>query len=95
MNEYVYIIELEQALGNARHSARFYVGYTTRTPQKRLATHRAGKGAAMLREANRRGIAYKIVHEIECGAGEGRAIEKRIKAYKNTAKWLQRNAYVQ
>ena len=56
----IYIIELERPLGSERHSARFYMGWTT-DETARLNSHRKGNGSAMLKAAVERGIQFDIV----------------------------------
>jgi predicted GIY-YIG superfamily endonuclease len=52
----VYLIHLSRPLKHARH----YLG-TTADLKQRMEDHRAGRGAAMLRACNRKGIAYRVV----------------------------------
>jgi putative endonuclease len=62
VNNMVYLIELARPLGTDRHQARFYVGFCGENRLlQRLAEHKAGRGAAMLRAANERGIHYDVI----------------------------------
>ncbi len=79
----VYVIKLARPLGNLankRSAARYYVGWTERDPKRRLAGHRAGFGAKMLRAAAERGIRFRIIAVLP---GTKR-LERRIKDYHNT-----------
>lgn len=80
----VYILELSEPLGNERHSARYYVGWTSNV-EGRLWYHEGGHGAAFTRAAVERGITLKIVVWIP---GAGRDVERRIKRQKNTARFV-------
>lgn len=84
--EGVYILEFDQPLGSARHSARYYVGYTTNL-EGRLWHHRRGTGAAITRAAAERGIGFNVVVFIP---GAGRDEERRIKNLKNTPRFVER-----
>lgn len=56
----IYIIHFEQPLAHARH----YIGYVDGNESdvaNRLQEHRAGWGARILAECNRRGIRYDVV----------------------------------
>lgn len=82
----LYLIELSRPLGNERHQARFYLGYCGEARVlQRLAEHRAGKGARMLKAANERGIGYTI---IRTWPGGDRRLERRFKARKNHRRLL-------
>lgn len=52
----VYLLCLSRKLAHSKH----YMG-ATRNLSQRIAAHRCGRGAAMLRECNRRGISYSVV----------------------------------
>jgi putative endonuclease len=82
--EGVYILELDQPLGNAKHQASFYVGYT-RNLEGRLYYHERGQGAAFTRAAVERGIGFKVALFIP---GAGREVERKIKASKNIRRWI-------
>lgn len=82
--EGVYILELDKPLGNARHQARYYVGYT-RNLEGRLYYHEMGRGAAFTRAAVEQGIGFKVALFIP---GAGRDIERAIKNSKNTKRWM-------
>jgi hypothetical protein len=76
----VYLICLERKLGSShpRGAAGHYLG-TTIDLDRRLATHREGRGARMLAAANERGIAYDVVRTWP----GGRDVERRIKRQRN------------
>lgn len=81
----IYILEFNEPLGdrsNPRGQARYYIGFChdDRDLADRLAEHRAGRGAAMCRAANQRGIAYALVATLP----GGRDAERRLKRQKNT-----------
>ncbi len=77
---FVYILELATPLGNDRHRARFYIGWTAGSVEDRLKEHRSGRGAAFTRAANERGIPYDVVATFP----GGRDLERRLKRQKNT-----------
>ena len=83
----VYVVRLERPIGNpaSRHgSAQFYVGWTERDPEARLAEHRAGRGAKMLAAAAERGIRFDLVMTLP----GTRRLERRIKDHHNTPRLL-------
>ena len=82
--EGVYILELDRPLGNERHSARYYVGWT-RNLEGRLHYHERGLGAAFTRAAVQQGIGWKVALFIP---GAGRDVERAIKNSKNTKRWI-------
>lgn len=82
---FVYIIQFASPLGNARHSATYYVGWA-RNVEARLRHHRNGRGAAITRAAAANGIGMEIVFSMP----GTRADERRIKNQKNTRRWLNR-----
>lgn len=85
MMGFVYILELAAPLGNERHSARFYIGWTAGTVEDRLKEHRVGRGAAFTRAANERGITYKVVATFP----GGRDLERKMKRQKNTPRLVR------
>lgn len=77
----IYILEFNQPLGTARHQARFYIGYCEENRlSERLAEHQTGKGAAITRAANKRGISYQVI----CTLPGERNLERQLKRRKNT-----------
>lgn len=69
----VYLIHFDEQFGHARH----YCGYSA--DQKflsRLARHRAGNGANLLRRVNEAGITWRVVR---CWPGWTRGEERRLK----------------
>ena len=81
----VYILEFSEPVGNERHSARYYVGWT-RNIEGRLHYHRRGAGAAITRAAVARGITFTVALFIP---GAKRELEREIKRRKNTRRWLE------
>ncbi len=71
----VYLIHLERPYKHARH----YLGWT-RNLTRRLAQHRAGTGARLLRAVNRCGIGWEVVR-LWPGGPE---IERQLKVLKNS-----------
>ena len=57
---YAYLIELYSPLGGSKHQAQFYLGIA-RDYLARLAQHRLGKGAKMLKFAAEREIRFEVV----------------------------------
>lgn len=86
--EGVYILRLSRPLGNGRHSASFYVGWT-RNIEGRLFYHKRGQGSNFTRAAIKRGIDFELVLFIP---GAGRDVERQIKARKNTRRFLEQYA---
>jgi putative endonuclease len=86
----VYILELARPLGNHRHQARFYVGWTKNeaTLQQRLDHHRKGTGAAFTRAAVERGIDFQLVLTLPEAT---KTDERRIKNQKNTRRFVERH----
>jgi predicted GIY-YIG superfamily endonuclease len=72
----IYLIHFSEPLSHARHYIGFVDGDIDQV-QARLAEHRAGWGAKILAECNRRGIAYDVV---ATRPGD-RAEERRLKRY--------------
>jgi predicted GIY-YIG superfamily endonuclease len=87
MSPVTYLIHLDQRLGSSHPngSAGHYVG-TTVDRDRRLATHREGKGARILAAANERGITYSVVRTWP----GGRDVERRIKAQRNAPRFCPR-----
>ncbi|MBD2772142.1 GIY-YIG nuclease family protein [Iningainema tapete] len=85
-----YLIELSEALGNEKHSARYYLGSCANL-KKRFQQHLQGTGAAFTRAAVKRGIQFKIVHIWRTSSKqEARQLEIQLKRQKNHAKLLRR-----
>lgn len=86
----VYIIELEEPLGNPDNphgQAKHYIGYCEEGREtQRLEEHRAGRGSRMLAAAAARGIKFDIIYS-QPGTRE---LERKWKNYKNTRKLLKR-----
>lgn len=80
----VYILELDQPLGNDKHQARYYCGWT-RDLDGRLWHHQHGSGSAFTRAAVERGIGMQLALFIP---GAGRDVERAIKNSKNIKRWM-------
>lgn len=74
----VYLACLERRIGSG---ARHYLGWTS-DPEARVADHRAGRGAKLLKLAKREGVAWEITRTWE---GKTRAFERELKNRKNAA----------
>lgn len=72
----VYIIHFSKKLGHAQH----YIG-TTKVYKKRMAAHRANRGASILKACNERGIKWRVVDK-QIGS---RKLERKLKSRKDTA----------
>lgn len=87
----IYLLEFDKAIGNpsVRHgTARYYLGYCEdHRLGKRLREHAAGRGAALTRAAVNAGIGWRVVLTI---AGGDRAMERRLKSWKNHRRVLER-----
>ena len=82
----IYLLRFTEPLGNERHSARFYVGYTRRKLADRLAEHAQGAGAAITRAAAERvwGIEpWRVVWAVKGDRGD----EWLIKRYKRAERF--------
>lgn len=84
MNAFVYLIKISGFLGNPEtHIAKYYLGSCLNLKQ-RMAQHRSGHGAAILRACNERGIGYRIIKIHVCpDEATARELELKLKAYKN------------
>jgi len=71
----VYLIHLDQPFRHARH----YLGWTLNL-ERRIAQHRAGTGAKLLRAVNRHGIRWEVVRIWPGGPD----LEHTLKARKNS-----------
>lgn len=76
----IYLIHFQTPLAHARHYIGFVDGDLDQV-QARLQEHRAGWGAKILAECNRRGIAYDVVATFP---GD-RARERQMKKWKKGA----------
>lgn len=91
MAGFVYLIKLDRPLGTPKHCARYYLGSTSDL-NRRMQQHRAGRGAAMLRAANEKGIPYRVCRLWSVPTlAEARLLELKLKARKNHALLLKRN----
>lgn len=88
----IYFLEFDPPLGNQRHSARFYCGWTRslKSLPHRMENHRQGNGAAICRWAAQHRIQMKIIH-IEPGTRDD---ERRIKERKNHAAYLRQKGVI-
>jgi hypothetical protein len=76
----VYLICFDKRLCHAKH----YIGYTPdEEADKRLATHKAGRGSRLLAALNKKGIGYKVVRT---WPNEDRAFERKLKNQKHSAR---------
>ena len=73
----VYLIHLARPYHHARH----YLGYTSNLTN-RLAQHRSGTGAKLLKAVRKAGISFEVVRTWEGYA----TLEKQLKARKNAPK---------
>lgn len=74
-NETVYIIHFDRPFWHARH----YIGSTVNL-DRRLAQHRNGTGAKLLRALNRRGISWQVVRTWSGGRTLERILKNRKKS---------------
>lgn len=78
----VYLIHFSQPLGdlsNPRGQAQHYIGWTPHLAE-RLAEHRAGNGAAIMRACNERGIGWVLARTWVGDRDLERALKRRKKA---------------
>jgi hypothetical protein len=72
-----YLLCFSEPLGNERHRASHYLGYSPdRTLERRIAEHLAGRGARITRVAVERGITLTVTR---VWPGEDRRAERRPK----------------
>lgn len=76
---YIYILQFDQPLGNAKHTAQYYIG-SALDVTARFKEHQTGQGAAITRACVERGISFKVVAVIP---GD-RRLERKLKNRKNT-----------
>jgi predicted GIY-YIG superfamily endonuclease len=72
----VYVLHFSKPLHHARH----YIG-TTINFKRRMALHRAGRGAKILKRALELGITWKVVYK----TWGGRKLERNLKQRKDAA----------
>lgn len=77
---YVYLLHFERPISD-RHTCQHYLGYTSRQLRKRIADHRAGRGARLTQVAKERGIQFICVRTWSNGS---RGLERRLKNRKNS-----------
>lgn len=77
----IYVIHFDQPLAHAQHYIGFVDGDAYQVAA-RLQEHRAGWGARILDECNRRGITYDVVATFPGDRNE----ERRLKNHKNGAR---------
>lgn len=84
----VYILKFAVPLGNARHSAQFYIGYAAHgRVHQRVQAHLEGRGAKITQAAVARGIVIEHVLTLPGDRGE----ERRLKNQKNTRRIVIRH----
>ncbi len=72
----VYLLHFDEAIGNDRHSAQHYIGYTKNVNQ-RMWQHSNGVGfGRLVHVARERGITFALARVWPAG---DRALEKRLK----------------
>lgn len=71
----VYLIHFDDKLHHAQH----YLGFTeSETMEQRIARHRSGSGAKILRACNEAGISYEVVKTWPAGTRDfERSLKKR------------------
>lgn len=77
----VYLIHLDTPLHHAKH----YLGSAVNV-DARIAHHRSGSGARLLKAVNEKGIGWNVVRTWETKDGEGRQLERKLKNRKNAPK---------
>lgn len=84
MKATVYLIHLDRKMCHAQH----YLGYTALdSVQERLARHKNGSGAVMLKSATAQGITFDVVREWSCvSVQSAKALERKLKARHNSPK---------
>jgi predicted GIY-YIG superfamily endonuclease len=86
----IYILRFERPLGNPRNPrgmAQYYIGWCEEGKlDRRLAAHRAGRGAVITRAAVREGIRFDVIFTMP----GSRKDERRLKNQKNTPRLVRR-----
>lgn len=77
----VYLIHFDQKLAHAQH----YLGSAVNV-EARIAHHRHGSGAKILKAANEAGIDWSVVKTWKTRDGSGRQLERQLKNRKNAPK---------
>jgi len=80
----VYLIHFGGKLGNEKHSAQHYCGYTNGSVTDRVQRHIRGNGSAICRAASKRNLAFYIVRIWREG---NRELEKKLKASHNLKRY--------
>jgi putative endonuclease len=78
----MYLLKFTAPLGSPRHTARYYLGHTSRRLDKRLAEHRNGEGAAITRAAVERVPVHIEPFTLVWAVRGDRADERTLKSRK-------------
>lgn len=89
----VYLIHFDRPIGNDRHKAQHYLGYTSRSVRQRVEEHRAtkwtpdggiqGPGACIMGAVNFHNIPFRVVKTWK----GGRSLERKIKKTNNLRRY--------
>jgi len=84
----VYVLKLDQPLGNEKHYAQFYVGWSKNeyTLAKRIEHHMQGRGSKFTQAAIAKGYNVEVVLTME----GGKDVERKIKNQHNTKRFVER-----
>lgn len=84
----VYLLHLSRGIPRTpKHMVRHYLGATMLTLEGRLRRHRTGSGAALLREAAKRGIEIRVARVWKASSHKGAfKLEIELKRGRNHAK---------
>lgn len=75
----VYLIHFDQPIGNERHRAQHYIGYT-KNLKRRLVEHSSGNGSRIVNVVVELGISWQLVKTWTDGTRE---LERRLKRQKH------------
>ena len=82
---WVYLIHFTEPLITGRRSCQHYLGSTV-SFDRRMADHRAGRGARLLQLVNAAGIAWSVVRTWETTSDKRYALERELKRQRNHKK---------
>lgn len=82
----LYMLEFEQPLGNDKHQAKYYLGYTAKQLADRLREHATGQGACITAALVAKGIGFKCVLVIP---NRTRTLERKLKNRKSHKRVLE------
>jgi predicted GIY-YIG superfamily endonuclease len=80
MSGIVYLVHFDRPIGNANHQSQHYIGYARKSLKRRIAEHKANRGARILQVVNALGIPWSVVKTWSPGSLK---LEKQLKLQKH------------